>query len=79
MQRSEMLAAQRGEEDPLVRAEGLPRKLKAIKPSKERVKHSWTRNLAKAGAFAIPEMRDRDEPCSAFLSLPGNARRGFPA
>ncbi len=79
MQRSEMLAAQHGEEDPLVRAEGLPRKLKAIKPGKKRVKHSWTRNLAKAGAFAMPEMRDRDEPYCAFLSLPGNARRRFPA
>jgi hypothetical protein len=64
-----MLAAQRGEEVPLVRAEGLPRKLKAIKPGKKRVKQSWRRNLAKAGAFAMPEMRDRDEPCNAFLSI----------
>jgi hypothetical protein len=38
--RSEMFSAQLGEEDPLVRAEGLPRKLKAIKPGKKRVKQS---------------------------------------
>jgi hypothetical protein len=37
--RSKMFSAQH-EEDPLVRAEGLPHKLKAIKPGKKRVKQS---------------------------------------
>ena len=63
--RSEMFSAQLGEQDPLVRTEGLPRKLKAIKPGEKRVKQSWRRNLTKAGAFAMPEMEHRGKVCDS--------------